>query len=233
MRNPAPKEETKHLMEPPKKAVGAARRRGRPSHQKTPELSLQVSTLAANGFPDEWVADHLGINTKTLVKHYADELKAPKRVAAAKLKLTVYQRGMKGELVAALAWLNNHGWGNDVASMDEPAVLKSLNISFADGGPGRVRREPLALEPDDGNISTTPPNADRLGGDPPHIETSPPTVPRLQQPAPSSISERTKNLWETLGGPTHDPSIVAVVPAKTETDAEADKRLRYIGRHTW
>src|SRR5258708_5916345 len=90
-----------------------SRKRGRPPFQKTPEQSLQVVTLAANGFPNEWIAAHLGINFKTLTKYSAEEMRTPKKVAAAKLKLTIYQRGRKGELVAALAWLNNHGWEND------------------------------------------------------------------------------------------------------------------------
>jgi hypothetical protein len=166
-------------------------RRGRPPFQKTPEHSLQVVTLSANGFPDEWIAEHLRINLKTLVKYFGEELKAPKKVAAAKLKLTIYQRGMKGELVAALAWLNNHGWGNDGLAV--AAAPLRIGISFEDGGPGRARRVPYDQEANERAIKATAPGADFLPG------TDQPTTVTAQLPARAiepSASLNTKRMFE-------------------------------------
>ncbi len=186
------------------------KKRGRPRFEPTDAQKLQVVTLAANGFPNEYIADYLQINGKTLVKYFVEELRTSKKLAAAKLKLTIYQRGMKGELVAALAWLNNHGWGND-NSDGELLPPPQLGISFSAGGPGMQRTEPYDASKDD--YLSAPPGSERLG-DPVSVETPThaialpePVVLTEQQYAEIECNNQeparlppptTQKLWETL-----------------------------------
>ncbi|MBF9032128.1 hypothetical protein HKCCE3408_17145 [Rhodobacterales bacterium HKCCE3408] len=47
---------------------------GRPEHEKTAENQQLVTVLKAAGWTNERIARHLGIDPKTLRKHYSQEL---------------------------------------------------------------------------------------------------------------------------------------------------------------
>ena len=47
---------------------------GRPAHQPDPAQRRQVEALAAYGIPEDDISRVIGIDSKTLRKHYRDEL---------------------------------------------------------------------------------------------------------------------------------------------------------------
>jgi hypothetical protein len=55
---------------------GSSPRGGRPPHQPTSITRGQVEALTAYGVPQEEIADFIGIAKHTLVRHYAQEMKA-------------------------------------------------------------------------------------------------------------------------------------------------------------
>ncbi|MGO8827836.1 MAG: hypothetical protein ACLQT5_01185 [Steroidobacteraceae bacterium] len=207
------------------------RRQGRPRFEPTDAQKLQVTTLAGNGFPDSMIAEHLKINGKTLVKYFAEELRVSKRVAAAKLKLTIYQRGMKGELVAALAWLNNHGWGNDNPDGELLPSPNPLKISFEDGAPGRPGHDAVASgavrigEPiiDVPATTSTPAEPVVL------TEQQFKTIERESKPAPSQSSPLIQ-LWERLAMTSEE---LARANGQPEQDWGAQEATLARARRVW
>ena len=80
----------------------------RPSHQPDPALRRQVEALAGYGVPEIDIARVVGIDAKTLRKHYRDELDNGHVKANAKVAENFYRRATgegREAVTAAIFWL--------------------------------------------------------------------------------------------------------------------------------
>lgn len=84
---------------------------GRPWHEPTDKSRAQVKALAAVGTRYEDIALVLDISADTLTRHYKRELQLGRVEANARMAQTLYQRGVDGNMTAAIFWLKTRaGW---------------------------------------------------------------------------------------------------------------------------
>ncbi len=101
----------------------------RPAHQPLPALRRQAEAMAGYGVPETDIARIIGIDPKTLRKHYRDELETGHVKANAKVAENLYRRttGEGREAVtAAIFWLKTR------ARWKETSVHE---LGGTDGGP--------------------------------------------------------------------------------------------------
>lgn len=95
-----------------------------------------VASLAAYGITHEDIAQHLGMNVKTLVKYYAKELKEGKIAASAKVGERIFKLAMEGNVTCLLFWAKTRmGWREtshiDLSSEDSSmSPAKKLQVEF-------------------------------------------------------------------------------------------------------
>ncbi len=86
----------------------------RPSHQPLPALCRQVEAMAGYGVPEIDIARVVGIDAKTLRKHYRDELDNGHVKANAKVAENLYRKATgegREAVTAAIFWLKTRaGW---------------------------------------------------------------------------------------------------------------------------
>ncbi len=106
----------------------------RPSHQPLPALCRQVEAMAGYGVPEIDIARVLGIDPKTLRKHYRDELDTGHVKANAKVAENLYRKATgegREAVTAAIFWLKTRaGW-------KETSIHE---VGGSDGGPLRIDR---------------------------------------------------------------------------------------------
>ena len=80
----------------------------RPVHRPEPFLKRQVEAMAAYGVPEDRIARVVGVDAKTLRKHYQDELDTGQTKANSKVAESLYRKAT-GEgpqsVTAAIFWL--------------------------------------------------------------------------------------------------------------------------------
>src|SRR5687768_18048860 len=86
----------------------------RPSHKPDPELRRQVEGLAGFGIPEADIAGLIGIDPKTLRKHYRQELDHGHTKANARVAENLYRKATgegREAVIAAIFWLKTRaGW---------------------------------------------------------------------------------------------------------------------------
>jgi len=86
----------------------------RPSHQPLPARRRQVEAMAGYGVPEVDIARVVGIDPKTLRKHYRDELDNGHVKANAKVAENLYRKATgegREAVTAAIFWLKTRaGW---------------------------------------------------------------------------------------------------------------------------
>ena len=91
-----------------------------PSAQST-EL---VRNLAVAGLGQDQIAAQIGIDPKTLRKHYADVLSDAVAIVTGKIAMSLAQKAIDGDVVSAIFWLKARaGW------KDRPANIKTNDAS--------------------------------------------------------------------------------------------------------
>lgn len=85
---------------------------GKPEHVPTDETKKQVETLSAYGTPQDGIAAIVGIDAKTLRKHYREELDVGMHKANAKVAGSLYKQATDGgNTAAAIFWMKvRAGW---------------------------------------------------------------------------------------------------------------------------
>lgn len=73
-------------------------------HEPTDNTRLQVETSAGLGLPHEQIAALIGIDDKTLRKHYRTELDVGKAKASANIARSLYNKAIKGDTTAMIWW---------------------------------------------------------------------------------------------------------------------------------
>jgi hypothetical protein len=87
---------------------------GRPAHKPDPASRRQVEALAGYGVPETEIAGVVGIDPKSLRKHYRDELDNGHVKANAKVAENLYRKATgdgREAVIAAIFWLKTRaGW---------------------------------------------------------------------------------------------------------------------------
>ena len=113
----------------------------RPSHQPDSTTRRQVEAMAAYGVPEADIARVVGIDPKTLRKHYRDELDTGQIKANSKVAESLFRKAT-GEgpqsVTAAIFWLKTRArWKETVVSEvthDAANPLKALMERIAQNG---------------------------------------------------------------------------------------------------
>ena len=97
--------------------------------EATPEQRRTVKTMAGFGVPQEDIAIFLGIDAKTLRKHFRDELDRGVTEANAKVAQSLFQMATQGKNVAAaIFWMKARaGWREKIEIRPEVTNYGSLS----------------------------------------------------------------------------------------------------------
>jgi hypothetical protein len=98
-------------------------KKGKP-FEITPDLKHQVESLAAMGASNESIADFLGMDNDTLVKHFSDVLKNGKSRVCNRLRMMQLKKAYQGN-TGMLIWM-----GKQLLGQSEK---KTLMVEDADG----------------------------------------------------------------------------------------------------
>jgi hypothetical protein len=117
--------------------------RGRPEHEPTDELRKKVAQYSAGALPHHYISILVGISTKTLLKHYSQELQLGKAGALA-LTTGVLLKAIKNdEAWAVCFFLKCQGGWSEKSTLEmtgkdgKPLIPQQrFKISFEEGGPG-------------------------------------------------------------------------------------------------
>lgn len=84
---------------------------GRPSHKVTPDNRKLVETVSGLGLPHEQIGSLLGIDDKTLRKHYRQELDQGIAKANSNVVKSLYSKAAGGDVTACIWWTKTRlGW---------------------------------------------------------------------------------------------------------------------------
>jgi hypothetical protein len=127
---------------------------GRRAHRPDPAGRRQVEALAGYGVPETDIAGVIGIDPKTLRRHYRDELKHGHVKANARVAESLYRKATSDgaqSVTAAIFWLKTRaGWRE--TSVHEVEPIQVVISRFSDPEPateGPGRRRVITLTPDD------------------------------------------------------------------------------------
>jgi hypothetical protein len=87
---------------------------GRRAHKPDPAERKQVETLAAYGIPEEDISRVVGIDPKTLRKHYRDELDLGTTKANAQVAGFLFNSARNGNVSAQIFWLKTRARWREV-----------------------------------------------------------------------------------------------------------------------
>ena len=73
-------------------------------HKPTKETKRLVETSSGLGLPHEQIGALIGIDDKTLRKHYREELDVGKAKASAKVAQTLFNKALSGDTTAMIWW---------------------------------------------------------------------------------------------------------------------------------
>jgi hypothetical protein len=82
---------------------------GRPPFAPTSEQRHLVELARANGVPVKTIARLLGVNLRTLTRHFRQELADGRDRVVSALGAVVLNAALAGDWRAAIAWLSRHG----------------------------------------------------------------------------------------------------------------------------
>ena len=103
---------------------------GQPAYDPTPEQRKMVNAMASVGVPQEEISTVLGIDSKTLRKHFREELDTALIKANAKVAANLFTQATKDDFRAAPAamfWAKTRmGWREKL----DVNVTGSLKINF-------------------------------------------------------------------------------------------------------
>ena len=211
-------------------------KRGRPKFEATPIQRNQVTALVACGVPRKQIAEYLHIDSKTLSKAFAREVREATQAANAKIATVLYQKALAGDTVAMLFWLKcRAGWkeGNSLELTGpggKPAAV-NLGIVFPSGGPGHGGNYAI-------DVSTS---AGEEYIEPHEPAAAAASVPRLESPQPKAFREMSvAEQWSRLAESAEVAQAREDAQARAlsgdepaESEASKDARLRTVGRWMW
>ena len=83
----------------------------RQQHVPNEKSRAEVKAFATVGTPQDEIAKYIGVDRKTLTKHYRHELDTAMTMANAKVAQSLFQQATSGNTRAAIFWLKcRAGW---------------------------------------------------------------------------------------------------------------------------
>lgn len=93
---------------------------GTPPHVPTAQTRKLVMRLVSYGIPQDYICEHVGCNTDTLLKHYKKELESGLHHANAKVAGKLFKKAVIDEdLSAIIFWLKTRGKWRTEDSKDD------------------------------------------------------------------------------------------------------------------
>ena len=102
----------------------------RPKHSPDPAQRRQVEALAAYGIPAADIARTLGVDAKTLRKHYRDELDLGATKANAQVAGYLFTAAKSGNVTAQIFWLKTRArWKEPAAEYKHSGALGTYDMT--------------------------------------------------------------------------------------------------------
>jgi hypothetical protein len=102
---------------------------GRRAHQPDPAQRKQVETLAAYGIPETDISRVVGIDPKTLRKHYRDELDLGETKANAQVAGFLFTAARNGNVTAQIFWLKTRArWRETPTELRHTGAVGSYDL---------------------------------------------------------------------------------------------------------
>lgn len=110
------------------------RSRGRPAFEPTDEQRKTVMAMAGYGIPQEGIGTVIGIDLKTLRKHFREELDKGDLVATSKVAESLYRMATTGgNVAAAIFWMKARaGWSEKVTVAGDGTNPLKLVVEIVD-----------------------------------------------------------------------------------------------------
>ncbi len=108
---------------------------GRKAHKPDAFHLRQVEAMAAYGVPEDGIARVVGIDPKTLRKHYRDELDTGQIKATAKVAESLFRKATSDgaqSVTAAIFWLKTRGGWKETSLHEVKGPPPVLNITWHD-----------------------------------------------------------------------------------------------------
>jgi hypothetical protein len=103
---------------------------GRRAHQPDPAQRKQVETLAAYGIPEAAISRVVGIDPKTLRKHYRDELDLGETKANAQVAGFLFNSARNGNVTAQIFWLKTRArWREQPTELKHSGSINQKDLS--------------------------------------------------------------------------------------------------------
>ena len=106
------------------------------THEPTDALRQTVQLHSTVGTPQEVIADILGIDAKTLRKHYREELDQSKAKANATIGGQLYNKAKGGDTAAMIFWMKTRaGWAetsrHEISGNDGGAIHANVSLDIS------------------------------------------------------------------------------------------------------
>lgn len=98
-----------------------------PTHKPTTEMMAQVEALSGYGVRHDEISSYLGIDPKTLRKHYREQLDKGTIKANVSVARTLHKQALDGNIAACIFWLKARaGWreNQQVPSQNVPQAVE-------------------------------------------------------------------------------------------------------------
>jgi hypothetical protein len=145
---------------------------GRRAHRPDPSQRRQVEALAAYGIPEADISGVVGIDPKTLRKHYREELDLGETKANAQVASFLFNAAKNGNVTAQIFWLKTRAkWREtpvelkhsgsiarkDLSEVSDEELLSMIYTLGADVGLAPVKTidvdlQSSSMEPPEGNV---------------------------------------------------------------------------------
>jgi hypothetical protein len=103
---------------------------GRRAHQPDPAQRRQVEAMAAYGIPEPDISRVVGIDPKTLRKHYRDELDMGETKANAQVAGFLFNSAKNGNVTAQIFWLKTRAkWRETAVELKHSGFIGRKELS--------------------------------------------------------------------------------------------------------
>jgi hypothetical protein len=133
----------------------------RKAHQPDPGLRRQVETMSAYGIPAEDISRVVGIDPKTLRKHYRDELDLGTTKANAQVAGFLFNSARNGNVSAQIFWLKTRAqWKETPSEHRHMGAFATIDVrEMSDEALERIvfgTNQPATVEPSDRRKTLAP-----------------------------------------------------------------------------
>jgi hypothetical protein len=103
---------------------------GRRAHRPDPSQRRQVEAMAAYGIPEDNISRVIGVDPKTLPKHYRDELDLGETKANAQVAGFLFNAAKNGNVTAQIFWLKTRAkWRESPVELKHSGAIAKNDLS--------------------------------------------------------------------------------------------------------